>query len=428
MCRRLHGLAFALTLSLLAACAGEMPEGAESNADRTVTALSLGAAVHHLDGLAREPMFVEHPDGTLFLSGYGSQVTGVDPRSVPNLWKSTDGGDSWTRVDVGSAADGAIGNSDVDLAVAPDGTLYFATMGFDRSAFEGTHIAIGVSRDVGETWSWSLLSEDRFDDRPWVEVTPDGVAHVIWNDGAGVSYTVSTDGGESWLERERIHPQGGSSHLAVGPGGEIAVRLTPLSASGNAFDNGVDLIAVSTDGGATWAKQAAPGKRDWDPTFRDPTKVPRWVEPVAWDAAGALFHLWSTGTDVKLARSLDQGTSWEEWTVTRGTEVAFFPYLVAHRSGVLAATWFSGSGDSMAAHIALIQAPEADDQELNVVLADPFQPDTWREQEEERTRDPGGEYLPVAFLSDDSLGVAAPIQDAAGERFGFSWWNPSVKR
>jgi len=29
--------------------------------------------INHLDVLAREPMIVEHPDGTLFVSGLGSQ-------------------------------------------------------------------------------------------------------------------------------------------------------------------------------------------------------------------------------------------------------------------------------------------------------------------------------------------------------------------
>ncbi len=413
----------ASSVLLAVACAGERGETGGPAEIRTDEArLVLAAPVEHLEGLAREPMFVEHPDGTLFLSGYGSQVTGVDPRSVPNLWKSSDGGSTWTRVDVGTAEDGAIGNSDVDLAIAPDGTLYFAAMGFNRSTFEGTHIAIGVSGDVGETWSWTLLSEDRFDDRPWVAVTPDGSAHVVWNDGAGVAHAVSTDGGRSWTERDRIHPQGGSSHLAIGPAGELAVRVTPLSASGHSFDAGVELIAVSTDGGSAWSKHPAPGERDWNPTFRDPGKVPRWVEPIAWDAAGALFHLWSDGTDIRLARSLDQGASWREWTIWHGSEVAFFPYLVARGAGELAATWFSGSGDSMAAHVALLRAPDGDTEEPNVILAEPFQIDVWREQEDVRVRDPGGEYLPIAFLSTGGLAVAAPIQDAPADRFGFSWW------
>ena len=228
------------------------------------TLLTLREPVHQLDALAREPMLVEHPDGTLFVTGYEGR------NESPDLWKSGDGGATWERVDVGSPADGAVGNSCVDLAVAPDGTLYFITMGFIADKMEGTHVTVGVSHDVGASWTWTYLSQDQYDDRPWVEVAPDGTAHAIWNDGAGVSYAVSTDGGRSWTERERIHPQGGSSHLAIGRSGELAVRVTPLSASGNQYDEGVDLIAVSTDGGKSWQKEAPPGTREWDPTFETP--------------------------------------------------------------------------------------------------------------------------------------------------------------
>ncbi len=136
-----------------------------------------------------------------------------------------------------------------------------------------------------------------FDDRPWVEVATDGTVHVIWNDGRGVCHAVSQDGGNTWTERPRIHAQGGSSHLALGPNREVAVRVTPLSASGKKFDEGVDILAGSTDAGTTWQKHAAPGQREWSPDLD--TKVtpprwvekvqPRWVEPVAWDAQGALY-------------------------------------------------------------------------------------------------------------------------------------------
>src|SRR5207247_8840709 len=63
-----------------------------------------------LDVVGRAPMLVEHPDGTLFVAGYG------EPR--PTLWESHYRGATWTRVDVGSEAHGAIGNSDVDIAVS----------------------------------------------------------------------------------------------------------------------------------------------------------------------------------------------------------------------------------------------------------------------------------------------------------------------
>jgi hypothetical protein len=412
-------------LIVLGACGGATSEQNAPTADLppvAPTALTVAAPVHHIDSVAREPMLVEHPSGALFVSGYGSQVTGVDPKAAPNLWRSDDDGASWNRVDIGTPEDGAIGNSDVDLAVGPDGTLYFVTMGFDRTAMEGTHVAVGVSHDVGANWSWHLLSEDRYDDRPWVGVAPDGTAHVIWNDGSGVSHTVSRDNGATWAEQEKVHPRGGSSHLALGPNGELAVRITPISASANSFDEGLELIAVSTDGGETWSKHPAPSDIEWDPTFSDPNAVPRWVEPLAWDATGDLYHLWSEGQVVKLAQSRDHGASWEEWVVATDDEIAYFPYLVARGPGELAATWFSGGGETMAVQVAMFQVPDSEDSEPQVLLSKPFQPDIWQERADQKIRDPGGEYVPVAFLKDGGLAVATPVQDLHGGRFGFSYW------
>jgi hypothetical protein len=77
--------------------------------------------------------------------------------------------------------------------------------------------------------------------------------------------------------------------------------------------------------------------------------------------------------------------------------------------------------------VALILVPREADQELDVLLADPFQPDSWLETLDERTLDPAGEYLPVVILADGDLGVASPIQDAHGGRFGFSWWRVQVR-
>ena len=388
-----------------------------------VQPLALSEPVHHLDTLAREPMVVQHPNGTLFVSGYGSQVTGVDPEVPPNLWSSGDGGATWKRVDVGTTADGAAGNSDVDLAVGPDGTLYFVTMGFDRSVSEGTHIAVGVSHDAGASWSWTRLSETRFDDRPWVEVAPDGAVHVIWNDDKGVSHAVSGDRGRTWGERARIHHQGGSSHLAVGPAGEVAVRISPIAASANRFAEGVDLVVVSTDGGSTWKKHQAPGVRVWDQTFSDPDLIPRWVEPLAWDSGGALYYLWSEGTQVRLARSVDQGSTWATWTVSEEAAPAYFPYLVARGARELAATWFSGSGDDLAAHLVRIEVPEAADTPLDIERSEPFELDAWLEVDQDApARTPAGEYIPVLFLADGRLAVVTPIQDIVKDRWGFSWW------
>lgn len=67
-------------LMLLCAVAGS--GGCSGLGRRPASELIVADPIDHLDSLAREPMVVEHPDGTLFLSGYGA--------SVPTLWRIVD--------------------------------------------------------------------------------------------------------------------------------------------------------------------------------------------------------------------------------------------------------------------------------------------------------------------------------------------------
>jgi len=407
---------------LIALIAGDWGWSQTKNAARLV----LSEPVHHRDWMAFEPMVVQHPNGTLFVSGYGAGML----NQRPLLWRSRDHGATWTRVNVGTEADGALGNSDVDLAVASDGTLYFASMGFNNTSHEGAYVAMGVSRDAGATWSWSLISKNRFDDRPWVKVAPDGTAHVIWNDGSGVLYRQSRDRGVTWSDPSRIHDQGGSSHLAVGPNGEIAVRIAPKSASGHKFHQGVDLIAVSLDGGKSWQKRTAPGEREW--VKEDNAPLPRWVEPVAWDSQGALFSLWTNVKGLWLARSRDKGETWKVWQLLPTDEVSYYPYLVAgSRPGELAGTWFSGHDDAMQAHLALFQVSDSD-APPRVIQSPPFRPDSWTYTRDgdpmlPPTHSTGGEYLAVTFLRGDSLGVVSPMFNPQTKREGFSWWRTDLR-
>ena len=373
-------------------------------------------AVDVIGRRAREPMIARGVDRTLFVTGYGEDT--------PSLWRTNDEGRTWTGVDVGAAKDGAIGNSDTDLAVAPDGTVYLAEMSFDRNKGEGLQISVAASRDSGATWKWSLLSKKRFDDRPWVDVGADGIAHVIWNDGSGVSHAVSRDRGTTWAQGPRIFPGGGSSHLAISSTGPIAARVVPLEASGNRARPGVDFIEVSIDGGRTWTPRNAPGQRVWS----DLERMPRWVEPVAWDSTGALYSLWSEGKSMWLARSLDNGGSWRAWRVGQSRETLYYPYLIARGKGKLAATWHSGFGDSVKVNVAYIAIDQRDNKSIHIASASPFAIRSFERDSLPTTRrDTGGEYAPVMFLSANTLAIVTTIQDPWAKLYGFTFRRFSLR-
>lgn len=417
----MQGRILVVSAILMSAAAALVPAQDKTSASSTSAAKTLKVVQHveHVEKLAREPMVVELSDGTLFVSGYDSE-----PDMKPNLWRSRDQGGSWELINVGKKEDGAIGNSDVDLARGPDDSLYFVNTGFDLKAMEGMHVAVGVSRDAGVTWSWKVISKNRGDDRPWVAVAPDEVAHLIWNDGNGVRHAVSRDHGQNWSIEPRINDQGGSSHLAVGPHGEVAVRIDPLSAAGNKFTAGVDLIAVSTDGGKSWVKRAAPGERDW--SDKDDVGTPRWVEPLAWDGDGALYYFWGGRKGMWLARSGDQGVTWTQWQVVQSDEVCYFPYIIARDHGELAATWHCGLKDNIRTHVARIKIADAK-VPPQLIEAEPFQAEIWSwifpgHETDTVVHEAGGEYVPITFLRDGSLGVVTPIQNQREKRVGFTWW------
>ena len=158
----------------------------------------------------------------------------------------------------------------------------------------------------------------------------------------------------------------------------------------------------------------------------------RSVEPLAWDAAGRLYSLWADTTGMQLARSADRGTTWTRWRIAEPHGVSFYAFLIARGRGELAATWFSTTTrtrEDMQWHVARVDLGDGD-AAPRVIESSPRALESWRRypgEGETLYRDPGGEYTGLSFLRDGGLGVVSPIQNAAANRMGFTWWRFDVR-
>lgn len=417
--RPLPLLALALAAPALAGCLGA---SGPASLPADLPALAVGEAVRiDAEQPAREPAIVQAPDGAIFVAGFWGFGRHTErPGTLQNIaqgplvWKSEDGGSTWRRFEPGLPADGAWSNSDLDLAVAPDGTLYMAALTYysppsapgvpvpalPADPATTLTVSVGVTEDGGATWRWTRLDEGGARSHPWVQVDPEGTAHVVWGDGMGVRHVASADKGATWRDEPRVVDDGEAGGFGAAPDGTLAVRVAPIGARDPARADGV---AVRAPGGS-WQFRAVPGDRSGD-------DAPHGFDPVAYDAANILYFAWNEGRAIHVAASRDHGATWGPHAVIAEPEgsVPYYPYVRGGAAGQAVVSWFTSTDDVVAARLAVLAGADRGAPAVREATAE---------------ADTGGtnhaDYWQVAFLRDGSVGAPVPVTTSdLGQWFDF---------
>ena len=214
------------------------------------------------------------------------------------------------------------------------------------------------SSDGGHTWSipTRLYLEPLITSaRPYLEIDPDDVLHVTWDEGwarlAGATndpsygvYTASSDGGTTWAPTTVItYPDSTVAQLTVGSSGEGRVMLVWRSTL-------YDMIFYqwSTDHGESWTSPAAIPR-----LFARPWTIPFDMYDMATDSAGNI-HLLMVGrrsnereTLLGIYHLVWDGTDWSPPTLVFAEPGLYpeYPKIVIHEGNQLYAAWFTREED-----------------------------------------------------------------------------------
>ena len=156
--------------------------------------------------------------------------------------------------------------------VSPDGSKLFV---MDSDAAHNSNF--WMSADDGATWRKIFSKQGVIND---VSISADGSKIVL---GYGYSFSISTDGGQSWVERG---PYSGHGNVLISPDGSFLASCSGSRATGL-------ITHISTDDGQTWTQKGA-------------------------NTIGCPYYIFNNGTMIAaayndMAKSTDYGQTWTEF-------------------------------------------------------------------------------------------------------------------
>jgi hypothetical protein len=305
-------------------------------AGNSAWAASFGGPVTVATDGGSEPTIDAAPDGTLYVTGTTGLCVGCVPLSIGAVYRSDDGGATW-RTTPSSLRQIAVGGGDIDLVVAPNGSIATTDLWLGNSS-------VAVSADKGETWLASPLQGVPVQDRQWLAATPSGYYHVVHQVPLGDVVSFSQDGlvypiqtlGASPLDQTGCICAPGN--IVAEGGGLLGDRIAFVYPT---TTRGVG-VSRSSNGGLTWSV-SYPGQ---SVNAGGVTGFPA----IATDGFGRLAAVWQPdgSGDVYLVTSSNFGASWTAPRLIENAGTSVYPW-VAYRNGKIAVSYYHTSATASAA-------------------------------------------------------------------------------
>ena len=187
---------------------------------------------------------VFHPTqrGTIFATFTGAGILG-------GIWRTTDGGATWTQLTSGLPSPAAIGRT--SLAIAPSDPRVIYALSSDTS--DGV---LGVFRSRNGGNSWTNVAGAHFADEGQmfygntIVVHPTNPLHVLCG---GVDLHLTTNGGTSWRRATEWDADRGRPEYAHA---DHHALVMPAARPGLVYDANDGGLDASLDGGARWENRS----------------------------------------------------------------------------------------------------------------------------------------------------------------------------
>jgi photosystem II stability/assembly factor-like uncharacterized protein len=165
------------------------------------------------------------------------------------IWKSTNGGSSWTQLKTGLPSAETIGRTSLAIAPSKPSIIY----AISSTQTEGV---LGVFRSDNNGSSWAnvagrhFVTEGQMSYGNTIAVHPMNPDHVLCG---GVDLHLTRNGGKSWIRATKWDAERGTPHYAHA---DHHCLLMPSDQPGLVYDMNDGGMDVSTDGGLTWANRS----------------------------------------------------------------------------------------------------------------------------------------------------------------------------